>query len=253
LKDSKTAAQQALETTVPTPKIGVVPPDMTPGWNIQVFNTAGHKVQLENVGLIIGHNPKLGVTFTYGLTLGGFDGLQIHETGGGGAVIVPFFLKGGQCYIGVVEQLRHTQGGHVNNVPRGYRKPGENALENAVREFNEEVGPDTDKVSVEIYPLGGSPVNANSAHYETWGVDEGVKFFTCEISANALEAQEDGSYAFRADMLGKIDDERKKEAIFGAKFIPWDQALALNDAFTVVCVARLLAHLHREDLVTIVI
>lgn len=52
-------------------------------------------------------------------------------------------------------------------------------------------------------------------------------------------------------MLGKIDDERRKEAIFGAKFIPWDQALALNDAFTIVGVARLLAHLHREDFVTI--
>ncbi len=242
-------AATALQDTIPTSRMDVLPGDKKAGWDIQLFNTDGDRIHIVDgvIGLVIANNVRMGVTVAYGLTRGGFDGWQIHETGGGGSVTTPFAIINGVLYIGVVTQVRHTQGGPVDNTPRGYRQPGENALETAVREWNEEVETG-DNYAVHIFELDGRPVNQNSANYETWGENEGVKYFACEISPNALEAQPDGSYVFRPDLLSSTNEaERKKEAIFGARFIAAASALDLSDAFTIVATGRIINHLSDAD------
>lgn len=240
MDEAKTAAQLALKGTIPTSNNQLRTAEKKPGWNARVFDPEGNLIETGPIGLIISNNPKMGVTVTYGLTLGGFDGWQIHETGGGGSVTTPFAVIDDVLYVGVVTQNRHTQGGPVDNTPRGYRKPGENPLENAIREYNEEIETNDAKLMVKIAPLPGQPVNQNSAHYETWGPDEGVKYFACEISKNALVAN-DGHYVFREDLLSAInEEERKKEAILGAKFIRADKALGLNDSFTLIAAAKIM-------------
>lgn len=243
--NEQSAAEASLASIKPTSNMGVLPVDKPAGWDIQLFDTAGARIHIveAQIGLVLAHNARMGVTVAYGLTRGGFDGWQIHETGGGGSVTTPFTIIDGVLYVGVVTQVRHTQGGPVDNTPRGYRKPGENALENAVREWNEEVETG-DNYAVHIFELSGQPVNQNSANYETWGENEGVKYFACEISPNALEMQPDGSYVFRPDLLSSTNEaERKKEAIFGTRFINAAFAFGLSDAFTVVATGRIVNYL----------
>ena len=154
-------------------------------------------------------------------------------------------LFDGVLRLGVVEQLRHTQGGVVDNVTRGYRRPGENALENGVREFIEETGVNPGENAIEIFEPSGKPVNMNSANYETWGDNEGVNFFACYVSPELL-TQDGNTYTFRRDLIDTLDEERKKEQIFKAKFITASEALQSNDAFTIIIVGRIMLHLRNE-------
>ena len=120
-------AEDALNNVTPRTLMTFRTEDKAPGWNVAVFDTLGNEIEVPGgVGLVLCNNPKMGVTASYGLTPGGYDGVLIHENGGGGDIVVPYFFKDGERYIGLVEQNRFTQGGKVLNLPRGYRDPGKN-------------------------------------------------------------------------------------------------------------------------------
>ncbi len=90
-----------------------------------------------------------------------------------GAVIVPYFVKENEMYIGLIERVREIvkhpstakQGDYVSlELPRGFGSLGEASDETAIRELGEE----TCRVAKGIYRLGR--VNPNNAFYTTPGV-----------------------------------------------------------------------------------
>lgn len=54
-------------------------------------------------------NEKMGASSCYGMRVEGYDGIVWREPGGGGSVILPYTLWGGELYIGVVSQNRSLQ------------------------------------------------------------------------------------------------------------------------------------------------
>jgi len=85
-----------------------------------------------------------------------------------GAIIVPYYTKIGEMYVGLLEEERpvpryRPNGDHSNllyhALPRGFVKPGEAMDAAAVRELGEEAG----KAAISVYNLGG--FNEDTAFY----------------------------------------------------------------------------------------
>lgn len=203
------------------------------GWSVSVNGTP-----VNSVTEITIENPKFGL-LKYGLTPGGYDGWSFHEVGGGGVVIVPYVRIDGVLHVGLVEQMRHNQGGRVLNLPRGFVDPNEPALLAASRELLEET-----EYEGKPFVLEGEAMNANSAFFETTEEGEGVKFFAIEVPPEALERIND-RWAFKKDALIPATDEsnmrKTAELILGVRFLPAKEAMKLADMFTVAGVGRLLA------------
>jgi 8-oxo-dGTP pyrophosphatase MutT (NUDIX family) len=180
----------------------------------------------------------------YGMTPGGWDGVAVHEPGGGGSVSVPFAMVKGQLWLGMVEQVRPYQGGPVLNLPRGYMDPGKNHFETVVQELEEEARLSASDVT--IIPLPGAPCNPNSAVFVTTGSDEGVHFYAVEISERLLEFDEEsGEPRLRPDVL--MPKTKQAEQICQSRFVPWSQAMESSDMFTVAGAGRLRAYLTRAQ------
>ena len=187
-------------------------------------------------------------TLEYGATPAGYDGWCFEEKGGGGSVIVPYFVLDevdqdypaagrSQLYIGLVQQDRYTMGGLITNLPRGFLAEDETHFEAARREGGEEF---RFNLADRFSELPGSPTNWNSAFAVTLGDDKGVRFFSLDIKSNEVKlADEDGGvYTLRDDVLKSVS--KVGEQIFGSSFVPYTAALRSNDMFTVAGVGRLL-------------
>lgn len=233
-----TNAQQALDVLTPDLPLSVISPDAAAGWTTSIFDRHGNRLTTDPIGLILMHNPRMGVSIGYGMTPGNYDGLLIHETGGGGPVTIPYAVINGHVYVGVVEQQRFTQGGKILNCPRGYRDPGESAFHAAAREWLEETGL---KLAVEMCELTGSPLNPNSANYMTAKDGEGVRFYACRLPSDIIEFRE-GTYRIKEAVINRAtEDARRKEGIFGIMLLPWQEAVGLQDGFSAIATARLIA------------
>jgi 8-oxo-dGTP pyrophosphatase MutT (NUDIX family) len=204
------------------------------GW---VLTLDGETVQ--SVRLLELENRSFG-KITYGLTRGGYDSWSFREAAGG-VVLVLYAWVDDVLHVGVVEQLRHNQGGRVLNVPRGFGERGETRSEAAARELSEETGLTAEDVS--IAPLPGSPVNPDSAFFETTTTDDGIQFFAGQIPTAQLDRRDD-QIVLRAARLAHGAAEEQLSHVF---FIPWFQAAALADMFSVAAVGRLLAALVGQD------
>lgn len=200
------------------------------GWIVEVNGEV--VLQVRRVRL---SHPKFG-ELNYGLTPPGYDGWSFHELGGGGAVTLPWSVIHKQIYVGLVRQNRHNQGGEVWNAPRGFLDPGEKHFEAASRELAEETG-----LSAEgrIDDLMGSPMNPNSAFFETASSDEGVRFNACFVHPRELERKSDNTYAFRPGVVKPVS--KAAEGIVKCSFFRWREAVRVGDMFTAAAVARLLA------------
>jgi ADP-ribose pyrophosphatase YjhB (NUDIX family) len=231
-------AQQALGVLNPDLPFSVIPTDAAAGWNIAIFDRHGNALTTDQIGLVVAHNPKMGVSIGYGMTRSKYDGFLIRETGGGGSVTAMYAIINGHVYVGVLEQDRFTQGGKILNCARGYRNPGESAFGTAVREFKEETG--LQLPALMTYELKGSPVNPNSAHYMTAEDGEGVRFYACRLPLEIIELR-GGEYRIKQSVIDRASEEdRRKEGIFGIKLIPWQKAMLLQDGFSVIATARLI-------------
>lgn len=220
--------------------IDAIPPEAQGGRRWRVVVNGGEVGYVESLVL---EAPRFGV-LRYGLTPHGFDGWNYHEPSGGGAVVVPFaVLDGGELVVGLVAQERFNQGGTVLNAPRGLVDPGESHADAARREFGEETG----QRARAILELPGDPVNPNSAFFETTAPGEGVHLYAMEFDASVLR-REGASLAFRDGAPGPPSaglDERMRERIGACRFVPWHDALAVADMFTVAATGRLLGWLRR--------
>jgi ADP-ribose pyrophosphatase YjhB (NUDIX family) len=184
-------------------------------------------------------HPRIG-TLTYGWTPGGYDGWCFHEHRGGGAVTVPFARSGETLVVGVIREERFNQGGVVLNVPRGFLELGEAHRDAASRELSEE----TSLGDLRVFPLIGAALNPNSSFFDTSGLDEGVRVFACEVPSGWLVTDGAG-LAVRDECLdGSVAAQiaKTREKIGALRFLPWREAVALGDMFTVAAVARLVVH-----------
>lgn len=214
------------------------------GWKVEVNGAVIAEVSRVSVS-----NPKFGI-LEYANDPAGFDRWGFHESGGGGAVIVPYVFWEKNIFIGLVEQNRVNQGGKVLNVPRGFIKPGEAHFTAAKREAGEELGA-TLAPSVEVLPLDGEPANPNSAFFETFGnspdgAPEGVKFYAIKFPPDAFEGTGREPVLKPGFLTANPELATKKlaEQILGSRFLHWPRALQVSDMFSVAGVGRLLAHLH---------
>lgn len=202
------------------------------GW--KVYLNGEEVLKVNSVKIV---NPKFG-ELNYGLTPGGYDAWSFREVAGGGVVTIPFSIIDGDIYVGLVEQMRHNQGGKIWNVARGFLNPGETNFQALIREYEEEVryaGPDK-----RIKPLEGENMNPNSAFFETPEKTDGVKFFSLEVLPSQLELDiELGAYRFKAGLLQPTN--RQAELIYNSRFFSWRTAVQVGDMFTIAAVGRLLA------------
>ncbi|MCH8315296.1 MAG: NUDIX hydrolase [Planctomycetes bacterium] len=120
----------------------------------------------------------MGIDVQYGMRAEGYDGILIHEGGGGGAVPIPFVIWEKELWIGLLEEERKNMGGRVLDAPGGFLDPKQTHFETAVREFEEEVG--VAQVRISDVPLG-EPANSNRAWFDTSDEEEGAHFYPVEF------------------------------------------------------------------------
>lgn len=184
------------------------------------------------IATLFGESPMSTATFRYA---------QTWRVGGGGAATIMWSRDPeGNLFVGGVLQNRAfiDRLNKVFNIARGFARPGEDIRDAALRELDEEVG-NPDLLVPQSLP--GAPVNMDSAWFDSEGDFNGtVEFFHLQVPWELLVAQDDGSYAFEVDA---ITEEKKKEAIFGAKFVPGETIPSLADGISIIGYARLLAYL----------
>lgn len=168
----------------------------------------------------------------------GYDQWGFEEPGGGGSVLVPFFVckNDKAVWVGVVRQPRPFQCAEpVDNLPRGFLEPGQSHFQTALREGGEEVGfTEAERISA----LPGDPGNPNSTFFVT--LAGGVRFFGVRFSED--EMTKDGStFVFKPGVVQATTKDAEK--IMGCRFISWIEAMKLGDLFTNAGVGRLLASL----------
>lgn len=191
---------------------------------------------------------KMGLELCYGMRAEGYDGLLIHEPGGGGSVLVPYVIYGSELYVGLLEEERKTMGGIVLNLPRGFLDPGESHFETAAREFQEEAGVSVEKNRIVDLKHEGVPVNSNSAFFDTSMTGEGAHFYAVRFTTKEVLPVMRGNYYVGVFMNGIIkprENDKVGEKIFRCAFHPWNIAVAQGDQFTISGVGRLLAYLLR--------
>jgi len=201
-------------------RIEALTADTKRGWTVIVERDDGSLVELSGFSRLTLVNPRFGAV-NYGKSPSGvFDQWAFHEAGGGGSVIVPFVrLATGEIFVGLLRESRPLQSDNpVLNVPRGMLDPGEDHLQAAKREFEEETGIS----GVSVFPLDGEPVNPNSTFFETWGKTpggsaEGLHFFAIELPERFLV------YNLRH-----------------CEFLPIFLAIGSGDGFTDIGIARLI-------------
>jgi len=183
----------------------------------------------------------------FGLLRWGFNGAYdtwgFEEPGGGGSVLVPYFIdEHGMLWIGVVRQPRPFQSETpVLNLPRGFMEPGETHFQTGTREGSEEVGVNGKE---RVFLLDGEGGNPNSTFFITVGKNEdgtskGVRFYGVRFTADEVEASDGLTYTFREGVVTAVTLDAEK--IMGTVFVPWTDVAQLGCLMSNAGVARLLA------------
>lgn len=241
-----------------------IPPDLQGkrGWRLSLngFSLEGktllindptgksEPVEIRNIVHLILENQRFGI-LSYGKAQeGNFDLWRFHETGGGGAITLPFSLIKGLLFVGVCKQDRPNMGGIVYNAIGGFVSPGEKHFEAASRETLEEIGFDVNK---RMFDLGGQPGNWNRLFVETPDKKEGLKLFAFELKVEELnqlttEGKFNQAYAIKKDLLKPVSPAAEK--IMGSVLIPWYEAIDLADIFIATATVRLLNYLRNANI-----
>jgi hypothetical protein len=229
-------------STQPEPPKNVAPvredEQQTRGWSLKV-----NGVEVPGVSFVELVQSKMGTRAEYGKTEAGHDGLAIEETGGGGSVIVPYYIMDGELYVGGVEENRPNSGGKVWNVPRGFLDPGMTHFAMAQQELAEEAG--FVPIEKRIRELRGAPMNPNSTYFVAKGPDKGVRAFVVAVQpseVSAVQASDDPQervFGFNPDVLRPVSPTGEK--VMKSRFIHWTKALGEKDMFGVAATGRLVA------------
>lgn len=202
-----------------------VPKEKAPGWEVKIDG------EVRRVGLIE-VTSKFGA-LTYGLRPEGYDSWVFRETGGGGAVTLPYTIApDGSVFVGLLMEKRPNMGDvPVWCVIGGFVNPNESHASAQQREGSEESGLDTAQAG----QLPGLSSNPNRLFFVADAESEGVKAFGLNIPHTWLEP--DGErLKLKAD--AQILDPKKAENV---RFFPWKDAVRLTaDALARSAIAQLL-------------
>jgi len=205
-------------------------------------------------------NDDMGRGMTYGWRPEGFDGVMLHEPGGGGAVTIPW-LRGTdaddkpQIFVGLVEEYRGPIGGTILNAPRGFMDPDSDHLRTAREENREEIGHEGGDQLEQL----GVPVNPNSDAFDTSGVandgqPEGTRIYSFEVSPEEVNrvVTHDGQVTYRfTSSVRKRSGSKSHELIFGVLFVPITEASKSPDVFTRAAAGDLLISLVSQGVLSI--
>lgn len=234
--------------------IGAVPDGFPRGWRIWLRDGVAGRLRPVAPAQLVAEQPAIGLRVAYGL--GGppeaFDRFVLRERGGGGVVIAPYALDGGEVYVGTIRQHRALQGRSEPALPMGGVAPGEERLAAARREFAEEtgLGPDT---AAWIVPLPGRPFNPSPGFFRTdRRAGEGATFYAVRLPLECLAPRRQSAdparrvYDLPPDAGAVVAVRDAGEAIHpsGLRFFHAPLLLrCAGDGFTLAGVARLLGAL----------
>lgn len=182
-------------------------------------------------------------TLRFGLNpVVGKDAFAFEESGGGGSVLVPFFIShDAELYVGIVQQPRPFMSDEpVWNLPRGFLKPGSTHFKTVAREGAEELGLIQ---SDRVFLLPGAPGNPNSSFFVTRGVTadgtpKGLRYYAVEFTSD--EVEKSGSlYHLKPGVVQPVTPAA--EGIMASCFVHWNSAAGLSCLITNAGVARLMA------------
>lgn len=220
------------------------------GWSIEINGETQESVAMAKIT-----QPKMGVEINYGMRPEGYDGISIHENGGGGSVTIPYMIhpETGHVYVGLVKEYRPMLGGEVWNVPRGFIDFGETHQQAAEREVVEEMGYENKQDAGRIIKLAEG-LNPNSTYFDTSntnedGTPEGVSIFGMPLHQDNLEKTTDETgkevYVFPSTVRDTVEGDATAERIFGSMFVPIQEAMMSRDMFTSAAAGQLLVRLMR--------
>mgnify|MGYP003475459716 CR=1 FL=1 len=166
----------------------------------------------------------------------GHTGWRFRETGGGGAVFLPYaYDANGNLYVGLINEQRINMGpGDHWCVAGGFKHPEESAHDAQVRESKSETGLDTTDAKL----LEGKPVNSNRNYFIADSTkDEGIHCFALEVPFG--EMTEDPAEADTYSLSVEITGLKKQEHL---RFFPHKTAnLLTDDLIALGAIARLTA------------
>lgn len=211
----------------------------TAGWKLRVngVEVPANEVELENL--------KFGM-IRWG-SLGSYDSWGFQEVGGGGAVLVPYFVHPERgIVVGLVQQPRPFMSEKpVWNLPRGFMNPGQTHFKSATGEALEEIG-STD--GNRIFLLNGEPANPNSTFFVTRGNNadgspKGIRFYGVGFLPSEFEPEGNG-FKFKPGVV--VPATKDAEKIMGCRFVDWMEATQLGCMMTISGVARLVVYKYTD-------
>ena len=118
-----------------------VPGDKDPKFTIEIVKDP----EADRVSMVIMKSPFGTLSYGWRLEGNGFDGWIWEETGGGGAITLPYFYLGRQLFVGLIKENRLNMGGEALCILGGFIDPGESHKKAQAREAQEEAGLETVK------------------------------------------------------------------------------------------------------------
>lgn len=212
--------------------LGALPSDKQPGWKLFIDGR-------ETVATFLELASRFGL-FRWGYN-GAYDTWGFEEPGGGGSVLVPYFIdEKGLLWVGVVKQPRPFQSEEpVLNLPRGFLDPGQSHFQAAITEGAEEIGLQEQQ---RVFLLDGDPGNPNNTFFVTAGRNtsgelNGIRFYGVRFNFSEMVPEGRQTYKFGDGVVQPVTKDA--ERIMGCNFIPWTQAARLGCMMTNAGVARL--------------
>lgn len=213
-------------------ELNPIPEGAKRGWAVTID---GKPVEVGKIEIA----AKFG-TLSYGLRPEGYDSWAFRETGGGGAVTLPYTRDGKwDLLIGLLKENRPNMGDKpVWCAIGGFVKPNETHVDAQKREGTEESGINTAKAE----ELPGPHTNANRAFFVADAATEGVKAYGLHIPFAWLEEAE-GPDCFKLKEGTNILDAKKAANV---RFFPWRDAVHLTaDALARSAIAQMLSEMLR--------
>ena len=167
----------------------------------------------------------------------GFDGWIWEETGGGGAITLPYFYLGRQLFVGLIKENRLNMGGEALCILGGFIDLGESHKKAQAREAKEEA----DLETIKAKKIPGLPMNSNRLYFAADpNKDEGLHAYANEMSDEMMERNKDGWIIFRSEFLSL--HPKAKNMVF----MPWQKAIKESaDVMAVATIGRLVAMLDK--------
>ena len=199
----------------------------------------GWKVKIDGVPQEVGKveiASRFGV-LTYGQRPEGWDGWVFKETGGGGAVTLPFTrMSDGTVLIGLIPEKRPNMGGEELCIVGGFVSPGESHDDAQTRVAENEAGLKTTCAT----ELPGWPFDCNRLFFVADSAKgEGLHAYCLEIPEEYVVHGEDGFYYDIPD-----EDRGRFGKIANVVLMPIHCAIrATPDGIALAAIARLMSYL----------